>query len=138
VDWAKGKNLRYNTNAFVKPAEQLPMEMLPRLQQMKDGNMALISENGGITIIQLLASQDQPVDEKTAGPMIEQYLSNKQKNQLAENEIKQLRSAAAIEYRGEFAKKEDDKPAASATPSTAKAEASHAVDSIAKGISGLK
>jgi len=139
VSWAKVKNLRYTTNAVVKPAEQLPLELLPRLNQMKDGNIGLINENGGISIIQLLASQDQPVDEKAAGSMIQQFLLNKQKTQIADNEVKQLRSTAKIEYMGEFAKKEDEKPAAPATtPAPAKADNAKAAESISKGISGLK
>jgi EpsD family peptidyl-prolyl cis-trans isomerase len=112
VAWAKEKNLRYNTNTAVKPAEQLPMEMLPQLHHMKDGQMGMIREPVGVSVIQLIASQDQPVEQKAATAVIEQFLLNKRKSELAQNELKQLRTSATIEYVGDFAQKDGDKPSA--------------------------
>jgi EpsD family peptidyl-prolyl cis-trans isomerase len=161
--WVKAKNLPANAGNWVKPAEQLPLAMLPRLNEMKDGQMALIAQPGGATLIQLVASQDQPIDEKSATPMIEQYLLNKRKSELAEKEVKQLRQSATIEYLGEFAHKEPVKAAVqtaapatpAATPATKASPASAAVaepvaaatpdpanskqaDTISRGLAGLK
>lgn len=139
--WAQAKNLKVNSSAAVKAAEQLPLELLPRLHQMKDGQIGLIGEANGLTVLQLVASQEQPIDEKDATPMIEQFLLNKRKTELAEKEIKQLRSTAAIEYRGDFSKKDQPKPADAEKPVSAPAAQSTATqesDAVSKGLSGLK
>jgi EpsD family peptidyl-prolyl cis-trans isomerase len=155
--WAKTKNLPANAASWVKPAEQLPLAMLPRLNEMKDGQMALIAQPSGATVIQLLASQDQPIDEKTATPMIEQFLLNKRKSEIAEKEVKQLRQTATIEYIGDFAQKDAAKegskaaapvaPAASsstttnpaAAPAPAPAAANNKeAEAISRGLAGLK
>jgi EpsD family peptidyl-prolyl cis-trans isomerase len=159
--WAKTKNLPANAGIWVKPAEQLPLAMLPRLNEMKDGQMALIAQPSGATVIQLLASQDQPIDEKSATPVIEQFLFNKRKTEIAEREVKQLRQAATIEYVGEFAQKDAAKevskiaaptaavspvspaapvnattnPAVTPVPAAANSKES---DAISRGLAGLK
>ena len=139
--WAQGKSLQVSSNASVKAAEQLPMELLPRLHQMKDGQIGVIAQPNGVTVLQLVASQEQPVDEKSALPTIEKYLLNQRKTELAEKELKQLRGTAAIEYVGDFARKEavpaaQDKPAAPASQATPAASTSS--DAVSKAIAGMK
>ena len=41
VAWAKAQNLKYAVDAATKDAEQLPMQVLPRISQMKDGQVSL-------------------------------------------------------------------------------------------------
>lgn len=139
--WAQGKNLQASSSAAVKAAEQLPLELLPKLHQMKDGQIGLIGEANGLMVLQLVASQDQPIDEKTATPMIEQFLLNKRKTELAEKQIKQLRSTAAIEYMGDFSKKDDPKPVVAdkqtSAPATQSAPAQEP-DVVSKGLAGMK
>ncbi len=139
--WAQGKNLQVNTTAAVKAAEQLPLELLPKLHQMKDGQIGIIGEANGVTVLQLVASQEQPIDEKTATPMIEKFLLNKRKTELAEKEIKQLRSTAAIEYVGDFRKKDEAKPTNAEKPASApvvQSPAAQEPDAVSKGLAGMK
>lgn len=140
VAWAQSKNLRVNSNVVVKAAEQIPMEMLPRLSLMKDGQVGLLAEPGGASLLQLLASQDQPVDEKGATATIGQYLTNQRKSELAAAELKQLKAAAKIEYIGDFAKN-DAAPAATpmvAQPSVQAAAPVKPDDTVSKAITGMK
>jgi EpsD family peptidyl-prolyl cis-trans isomerase len=148
VAWAKDKNLLYRGDVVVKSAEQLPMPMLPRLNEMKDGQIGLIPEANAVSVIQLLASQAQPVDEKNATPLIEQFLLNQRRTELAQNEIKQLRGAASIELVGEFAAAEKTQPAEkqsaaeapASTPAAAAAPtaASKQAEAVSRGLAGLK
>lgn len=147
VKYLRDQGIQYNANSGVKAAEQLPLEILPRFQELKDGQTALIPTPAGLTLVHIAASQVRPLDESSAKPFIEQYLSNQKRNELAAAEIKQLREKAKIEYVGEFA---GTAPAAVAAPGSthqpepsvapaAPAPENKAADkALEKGISGLR
>jgi EpsD family peptidyl-prolyl cis-trans isomerase len=125
VDWLKSQNVRYATSASVRAAEQLPLELLPRLHQMKDGQLALIPTPGALLLVHLAGSQSQPLDPAKAAPFIEQFLTNQRRAELTSKEVKALREQAKIEYVGDFAKTEPSPaaaaPAAEAVAATAPA-----------------
>ena len=119
--WLKSQNIPFGGgDVTTKTAEQLPMELLPRFHQLKDGQMAMVPSQAGVLVIQLVASRSEPVDQKAATPFIEQYLMNQKKVETANRELKQLHELAKIEYLGEFAKTETptkgDAPAAASAP----------------------
>jgi EpsD family peptidyl-prolyl cis-trans isomerase len=133
VAWLKAKNIPFNANAAVKPAEQLPMEVVQRLAKLEAGQIAVLPAPQGFLLVQLVAAERQPLEIKQATPFIEQYLLNQRRFELARSEIKQLRDSAKIEYVGDFA---GDAPAAAegVAPKPAASEPS----AIEKGIAGLK
>jgi EpsD family peptidyl-prolyl cis-trans isomerase len=140
VAFAKANDIKYQANNQVRAAEQLPMEFAAKLAAMKDGEIVAVPGPNGFAVVQIAQSQSQPLDEKQATPFIEQFLQNRSKMDLAQTELKSLRSAAKIDYVGEFAKAQAEAPAAAAAPAptpeqTAKPEGE--VD-VAKGMSGLK
>lgn len=100
----KEKNIAYTVNATTKAAEQLPMELAPRFSQMKDGQIAVIPSERNILVVQLIESRSAPIELAAATPVIEQFLINQKRNELAAKELKQLRADAKIEYVGDFAK----------------------------------
>ena len=128
----------------VKPAEQLALDLLPKLAQAKEGQPQVLESAGRDAIITVLASKAEPIDEAKATPVIEAFLVNKQKSELAREAMKQLRAKAKIEYVGEFA---DAKPAASqpaapvekpvAAPAVKPAATANEA-AINKGVAGLK
>ena len=140
--WLKGNDIKFATNASTKAAEQLPMELLPRLHQMKDGQVGLFPNASGLLIVQLVASQMAPLDLTAATPLIEQFTTNQRRAELAAKEIADLRAAAKIEYQGSFVKGEaDKKPVAEAKPAPAPAPAPAkgiSAESVNKGVAGLK
>ena len=140
LSWLKANDIKFATNATTKAAEQLPMELLPRLHQMKDGQVGLFPNPRGLLIVQLVASQMAPLDLAAATPLIEQFTTNQKRAELAAKEIANLRDAAKIEYQGSFAKAEgDSKPAAEAKPAPAPAPAKGiSAESVTKGVAGLK
>src|SRR5215470_357783 len=97
--------LKFNVESAVRGDEQLPWEGLLNVAKMKEGEVAVFRiDDNRATALQVLASQVQPVDDKQAAPVIEQFLTNRKRDQLAQEELKRLREAAKIEYVGDFAK----------------------------------
>jgi EpsD family peptidyl-prolyl cis-trans isomerase len=138
VAWLKSKNVPFNANSTVKAAEQLPLEVVPKLAQLKVGQVMLMPAQQGFLLVQVAATEQQPLDEKQATPFIEQFLVNQKKLELARSEVKQAREAARIEYVGSFAE------AAAKAPEAAKADAPKAdaakaeKSAIDKGVAGLR
>lgn len=145
VEWLKAQNLRFGANVSTKTAEQIPLELVKALHSMKDGQVRVVGAPGGVMIVEIAGSQTRPVDEKTAAPMIERFLTTQRRAEAAKAELKTLRDKAKIDYLGEFtapaaaapvAPNEPAVPAAPAADSAASASADGA--NIDKGLSGLK
>ena len=144
--WLKSKNIPARGNAGARAAEQLPLELLPKLAQMKDGQTALIDGPQQAFIMRVLASQSAPVDEATAKPRIQQFLQNQRNTKAVTEEMKKLKDAAKIELVGDFAKPADapaakaEAPAAApaAAPAPAASAEKPAANAIEKGVAGLK
>lgn len=140
--WLKAEKIPFAANTSTKAAEQLPLELLPKFHQMKDGQIGVIPTRDSVMVVQLAASRSMPMDEKAAMPFIEQFLGNQKRMEAAEKEVKQLREKARIEYMGDFAAAKADEKAkttadakpAPAAPAEVKAGAAH----MDKGIAGLK
>lgn len=137
ADWLKQQDIKFRATQTAQAAEQLPLEALPRYHQMKIGDLMFQPGPQGVVVSQLTASQTQPLNEEQARPFIEQYLQNRERLKLSEDEMKRLRIAAKIEYVGEFAKLEQAQPA---TPPAQGAAQTGSGDqsSIEKGMQGLK
>jgi len=143
--WLKGKNVPVRGNAGTRPAEQLPLELLPKLAQIKDGQTALIDGTQQLFIMRVAASQSAPVDETTAKPRIQQFLQNQRATAAVADEMKKLKDAAKIELVGDFASASAAQPpavapvpAAVAAPPAATEKTSPAASAIEKGVAGLK
>lgn len=141
--WLKAENLPVNAAQGVKPAEQLPPEILPKLAQMPDGQAMVVNVPNGLLVIVVAGSQVQPVTLEQAKPAISRLLQTQARQKVAKAELDALKAAAKIEYVGEFADagKQAAAPVAptepAATPTPAAAPAADA-DAIRKGVSGLK
>ncbi|WP_374511670.1 EpsD family peptidyl-prolyl cis-trans isomerase [Niveibacterium sp.] len=132
----RAQNIRFAANAFVKPAEQLPLDAARRLHGLKDGEVSIIPRGQGLIVLQIAASRTEPVEQAKAKQAIEQFLSNKAKSEAVAAEVKRLRDSGKVSYVGEFAK---DAPAAPAADTAApKADQSAGVDGLEQGIKGLK
>lgn len=144
AEWLRSENVRFTANAVAKPAEQLPLEIVKRVHQIKDGQIGVIGAPGGLLVIEVVASRSVPVDETAARPVIEQFLLNQRKGALAQAEVKKLRESGKIEYVGEFAGQGPAPAAAAApssaadTPAVAPASPSGGDSAVDKGLSGLK
>lgn len=142
ANWLKDKNYKFTANSNVRAAEQLPLELLPKLNQMKDGEIVIIPSQDSINIVLLVGSQEQPITKEKAVPIIEQYFVNQRKTEIAKQQLEKLRSTSKIEYLGTFADMNStkaDKPA-EVKPAEPKPDAKQgAADPahIEKGLAGL-
>lgn len=141
AEWLRSENVRFTANAVTKPAEQLPLEMVKNIHKLKDGQVGIVRTGNTILLLEVAASRSVPVDEKAAQPVIEQFLFNQRKTELAKAEVKKLRESGKIEYLGEFSAPADV-PAATTAPVSATepapATSPDAGTAVDKGLSGLK
>jgi EpsD family peptidyl-prolyl cis-trans isomerase len=143
AEWLKNEKYEAKASQGVKPAEQLPLAMLPQLAKMPDGQAMVVNAPDGLLVIVLADSQVQPVTLEQAKPAIVRKLQVDARQKAAKAELDALKAAAKIEYVGEFADagKEEAAPAAAAKPAAATAADAAPdadADAISKGISGLK
>ena len=103
ADWLKSQGIKFRAGENVKAAEQLPLEILPHLHKLKDGQAAIIPTNGALTVVVVAASQTQPMSEEQAKPVITQFLEHRKKQEAAAAAIKKLKETAKIEYLGAYA-----------------------------------
>lgn len=102
--WLQARGIAFAADRSVRAAEQVPLEILPKLQAMKEGETQLFVSGGTrYRVIRLAAFQAAPVDEAAAAPRIRQFLFNRNSAELIAREMNEVRKFATIEYVGEFA-----------------------------------
>jgi EpsD family peptidyl-prolyl cis-trans isomerase len=132
--WLKASEVKFSSNGGVRAAEQIPLEILPKIHALKDGQTIVLDDALAINITLLVASQAQPVNEATALPRIQQFLANKQGKEVALKELVALREKARIEFMGEFAMNTPPVVVKTAAPEKAKSD----LGDVEKGMRGLK
>ena len=131
--WLKSRELPFTVVTASKAAEQIPLEILPRVLEMRDGQIAVFSTARGTSVVQVLRSEQAPLSGQEAAPVIERFLLNRKRLELARAEVGKLREQAKIEYLGEFKSAHAERPAAaSATPGGE--DDAH----IERGVAGLR
>lgn len=135
--WLKSQRLPFNATTSSKPAEQFPMNFLPRMLGMHEGQIAVFPTPLGASVLQLLKSEESPLSEQQATPIIERYLLGRKRLDIAQAEVRKLRENARIDYVGEF---EVVRPAAPAHPTASGASQNGGVrneEHIKKGLAGM-
>jgi EpsD family peptidyl-prolyl cis-trans isomerase len=135
ANYLRSNNLKFTGNQVVRSAEQLPLNLLPTLSKLKDGESLFNQTPTGASVLVLAGSRSQPVDEATARPAIEQFLTNDRKRKLVGDDLKALRSAAQITYMGKFA--EPVKGAASGAGAAPAVAAPTAADVAASAVGAM-
>jgi EpsD family peptidyl-prolyl cis-trans isomerase len=124
----KSKNIQFGGGSATRAAEQIPLEILPRVHALKDGQSTLIETPQNLTVLRIVSSQSAPISQEAALPRIEQFLMNQRAGDAVTANIKQLRSNTKITYMGEFSKLDENGAGADITPKS----------TIEKGVAGLK
>lgn len=139
--WLKAENLPAKAAQGVKPAEQLPQSILPKLSEMPDGQAMVVNAPDGLLVVILAGTQPQPVTLEQATPVITRLLQTQARQKTAKAEMDALKAAAKIEYVGEFVDaSKDEAVLATAAPKTtppATKKTAPDADAISKGMSGL-
>jgi EpsD family peptidyl-prolyl cis-trans isomerase len=141
--WLKAQAYPFKVAQGVKGPEQVPPQLLPKLQTMPTGQAMLVNTPDGLLVIVMAGSQDQPVTEAQAKPAIENFLKNQKRQEAAKQVLDQLKAKAKIEYVGDFSdaakSAEAPKPSSPETklPAGEGKPAAATQDAISKGVSGL-
>ncbi|MFZ5820055.1 MAG: EpsD family peptidyl-prolyl cis-trans isomerase, partial [Chloroflexota bacterium] len=138
-EWLKAKNYEAKAAQGVKPAEQLPLAMLPQLSRMSKGQATVVNTPDGLLVVIVADTQAQPVTLEQAKPAIVRLLQTQARQKAIQAQVDALKSAAKIEYLGEFAAAGKEPAAAAAPAGKLAAPAADAdAEAISKGVSGLK
>lgn len=137
LEHLKANDIRFAGSQAVRAAEQLPLNRLPLVAKMKDGESMFNLVPNGVQVIVLASSRSQPVEFERATPAIEQFLLNDRKRKLIEEDVKAMRAGADIEYVGAFAQAAASAPQAPVAAPAAQTPASAGLD-LEKGLRGLK
>lgn len=133
AQWLKSQKLPFDLVTTRRPAEKIRMDILPRLFEMRDGQIAVFSTSRGASVVQLVQFEEAPLSEQQAAPIIERFLLNRKRLELARAEVRKLREKAKIEYVGEF------KPAHPGEPARSSAKPGGEEGGyIEKGLTGLR
>jgi EpsD family peptidyl-prolyl cis-trans isomerase len=100
--WLEARHVPFNVSTASRPAEQIPLHILPRVAGMREGQIAVFPMPRGASIVQLLRSSAMPMSEVQAAPVIERYLLNRKRVGVALVEVGRLRAGASIEYLGDY------------------------------------
>lgn len=139
ANWLKSRDIKFSGGGATRAAEQIPMELLTRLQRLKDGQTLFAQTAQSVTLVHIVNSKLVPVDEASALPRIAQFLGNQRASEAIATNMKALRKSAKIEYVGEFAKPLETAtaPSPAASAPALNAEDQKRVD-LEKGVAGLK
>lgn len=137
----KRDGIKFGVSQAVRSAEQIPLAAIDQLARMKDGEAYLEPTPTGASVTIVMASRQEPADLKQAEPVIEQFLLNERKRKVIDDERRNLRTAATIQYMGKFAQDASSRPAVASTqaavPAAAAASAGMTSADILKGM-GIK
>jgi EpsD family peptidyl-prolyl cis-trans isomerase len=133
ASWLKEKGFEFSANGGTRSAEQIPLEVLPKLHTFKDGQIGLIEGKDAYLVMRLVASRSQPVTLEQAIPTIKVFLANQRGAEAVKREKDLLKTKAKIEYFGEFAGGEAAFKAKSEAEAKANTEARAQAAAKAKG-----
>ncbi len=148
ANWLKGKDIKFAAGSATRSAEQIPLELLPKIHPLKVGQGLILQGPQSLTVMRLAASQSVPISEEVALPRIQQFLGNQRASEAAKQELKALKAKAKITYMGDFA--DTSTSAASQTPAsppaarvtdtgTSKSATKSTADvAVEKGVAGLR
>lgn len=113
VQWAQSNQWTVALDQLARPAEGLPMALLPQLAAQPLGQGLLVPEAGMAHVFYVTARRDEPLSLEQARDMIQSAVLNDRKRQAVRDEVQRLHAAAQIEYMGAFAAR----PASAPRPS---------------------
>jgi hypothetical protein len=90
---------RFGIHRSTLAAEQLPLELVSRLQAMKEGEVVPLDDGAeGVVLVRIVAARLAPLDEASADPLIEKFLLARRSREALAAAMQRLRAKARIEY----------------------------------------
>ncbi|HET7362573.1 MAG TPA: EpsD family peptidyl-prolyl cis-trans isomerase [Burkholderiales bacterium] len=87
ADWLRARDVPHSVTRGVRTADRIPLELLPRLQAMRQGELAVMETADALLVIRIVAQRQAPFDEASATPLIEQYLRQRRWEQAVAAEL---------------------------------------------------
>ena len=81
--WLGERGVTFVAHRSTRPAEDIPLALLPRLAAMRRGEIAILASPRGALVVQLVEATDAPLTEREAAPLIERFLAGRKRDQLA-------------------------------------------------------
>lgn len=103
ANWLKQNSIKYASGSYTRPAEQIPLTMLPKLQDAKEGETVIIEAGNSVHLIHIVKAQESPIDLAAATPFIKSFFVHTRGKEIIDEKMKQFRKEANVEYTGEFA-----------------------------------
>ncbi len=103
AQWLQAQNIGFASGTATRAAEQLPLNALPQVHALTDGQSTVLEAPNNLTLVQVVSSQRLPLAKTEALPRIEAFLFNQRVNEQVSAKLKDLRAATTIAYQGEFA-----------------------------------
>lgn len=103
IDWIKAKGLQWGSNESRQAAEALPLDTVEAMAATPVGKALVTPTPQGLKAVFVMAATPSPVTLDQSRSAIELFISNDRKRALVNAEMKRLRTAAKIEYLGQFA-----------------------------------
>jgi EpsD family peptidyl-prolyl cis-trans isomerase len=94
----KKENIPHSANAAKVTSEQVPLPMLTKVNQLKDGQTGLVETPQTLFLVRVTNSEPAPIDEKSAQRPIRQLLSMQKSRDVVSQHIAELKQRASIEY----------------------------------------
>lgn len=121
ADKLKKEGIAHSANAAKVASEQIPAAVLPKLQQLKDGQNGLVETPQAMYVMRVVSSQAAPIDENSAQGAIRQLLVTQRNRETVTRTMADLKQKAGIEYLNEYAAAAP-KPAAQAASAPKRVE----------------
>jgi EpsD family peptidyl-prolyl cis-trans isomerase len=99
--WLRAREVPHSVTRGVRAADAIPLELLPRLQAMREGELAVMETADRLLVIRMVAQRHAPLDEASATPLIEQFLRQRSWERAVVAELARLRVAARNDPPGE-------------------------------------
>ncbi|MEW9898433.1 EpsD family peptidyl-prolyl cis-trans isomerase [Chitinivorax sp. PXF-14] len=120
-----------------KPAEQLPLAILPKLAALADKRSIVLPGAKGFTVIEVDGTRAEPVEFDKAKTLISTYLTNQVKMEKVKTAMDQAKSKVQVSYQGEFADVGNTATPVKVEAAPAPAAGSHE-QAINQGVGALK
>lgn len=100
IDWLKERGIPYEVGASIKTGDELPMDLLAHMVKAQEGQVLKVRNPLGVTVLQIVKIEADPVPLADAEDDIRKYLRNRRVEQILEETAGKLRANAKIERYG--------------------------------------
>ena len=101
-DFLKVKGIKFSESSYTRPAEQIPLNVLPALQNLNVGDTTVLSDNNTIHVVHIVNAKEEPIDLEKATPFIKSFFVNTMGKEIIDKKLKQFRQEAKLEYVGDI------------------------------------